>query len=293
MQNTQPQILWIFGDSWSATSPTKDPDRIWTRQLAQRLSQTIGRPVQVRNHSLIGAAPDWITEQYLKNTASMGADDYVVMVLTSPYRVWYFEDIPSLTNWNIIDFDSIVSREQAQAVELYLKHIQREHIDTLHTVNRLGNIAYESASRGLRRPMLIKGFDQDLNIAESYPDICIAKGYLSAVQYNEYADLDQMDQLKDRTPAPNWFYGFDCRYNHLCLRNHDILVDKLLQGLLKDRAPDLTQGFHQHIIKENWYEDSEFCQQELHVPGIENFFKVKEQTTSSWKDRTGLSKIFG
>jgi hypothetical protein len=248
--------------------------------------------VQVRNHSLVGAAPDWITEQYLKNTASMSEDDYVVMILTSPYRVWYFEDIPSLTNWNIIDFDSVVDRDQAKAVELYLKHIQRPKIDTLHTVNRLGNIAYESASRGLRRPMLIKGFDQDLNVAESYPDICIATGYLSAVQYCEYADQERMAELSG--PAPNWFYGFDCRYNHLCLRNHDVLASKLLDGLLKDRSPNLTTGFHDNLIQEKWYEDLEFCRQELCESGIENFFTVKEQQkTSSWKDRTGISKIFG
>lgn len=292
MQNTQPQRLWIFGDSWSAIDSNRDPPRSWTRQLAQRLSQTTGRPVQVRNHSLVGAAPDWITEQYLKNTASMGSDDYVIMILTSPYRVWYFEDQPSLTNFNIIDFDSVIDQEQAQAVELYIKHIQRTKIDTLHTVNRLGNIAYESASRGLRRPLLVKGFDQDLNVAESYPDICIANGYLTSIQYNEYAELDRMAEITG--PAPNWFYGFDCRYNHLCLSNHDILVDKLLEGLLKNRSPDLTQGFRQNLIKETWYEDTEFCQQELCVSSIDHFFTVKEEQKSpSWRDRTGLSKIFG
>lgn len=295
MTDKKPTKLWIFGDSWSSHFSPEDSDRIWTRQLAQRLSHAKAEPVQLRNHSLIGCAPDWITEQFLKSTIEMQPEDYCIIILTSPYRYWYFEDIPSLSNWNIIDFDTVVTKEQAQAVELYIKHIQRDKLDTLHNVNRLGNIAYECAARGLRRPMIIKGFDQDLNVAESYPDLNIAQGYLTRIQYGEYCDKDSMAALEDKIASPNWFRGFDCRYNHLCLSNHDILADKLLRGLLTNQSPDLTQGFIEDLIADRWWENQSLCQNELSHRQIEIFLKdiLPRPRTQSWKTKTGIDKILG
>jgi len=291
MKEIKPIILWIFGDSWSAMNK-EWPDTVWTRLLANRLSNHLRRPVQMRNHSLIGTSQDWITEQYLINTREMSADDYTVILLTSPHRYWFFEDKPDLTNWNIIDFDQQISADQSKSVELYIKHIQREKLDTLHTVNRLGNIAYETGARGLRRPLIVKGFDQDLNVAATYPDLNIAQGYLTQIQYNEYADQDRMANLQGA--APNWFNGFDCRYNHLCVSNHEILSVKLFNALIQDHSPDLTSGFQQNLIKENWLDDKEFCEKQLCPQWIENFLKIQDQKPSPGSImKAGIEKIFG
>lgn len=292
MKQQEPIRLWVFGDSWTSVQ-SNEPHRVWCRQVAQNLSQQLAQPVQLRNHSLIGCAPDWITEQFLKNTSLMQPEDYCVIVLTSPYRYWYFEDKPSLSNWNIIDFDTVVTKEQAQAVEMYIKHLQRDKIDILHNVNRLGNIAYECAARGLRRPLIIKGFDQDLNVAESYPDLNIAQGYLTKIQYGEYQEQERM--ASNPSVGTNWFMGFDCRYNHLCLSNHDILSAKVTEALIKNRQPDLNTGFLEGLIGQHWYQDQEFCQAELCPQQVEIFLKevLTRPVKTSWKSKTGIDKILG
>lgn len=293
MNEIKPVILWVFGDSWTAVSSPEWPSTIWTRRLAQKLSEHLRRPVQLRNHSLIGTSQDWITEQYLSNTQQMSPNDYTVIILTSPHRYWFFEDKPDLTNWNIIDFDQQISKEQGKAVELYIKYIQREKLDALHTVNRLGNIAYETGARNLRRPLIIKGFDQDLNVAASYPDLNIAQGYLTKIQYEEYADQDRMAEIVDN-PAPNWFRGFDCRYNHLCLTNHEILSSKLAKALIDDQSPNLDSGFVKELINEHWLQDQEFCQKELCPQWIEQFLKIQDRRPKPGKImKAGIDKLFG
>lgn len=287
--------LWIFGDSWSALSPQTDPERVWTRQLSHRLSNSINHPVQLRNHSLIGCSQDWITLQFLENAHLMKENDYVIVILTSPQRYWFFKDKPDLTNWNIIDFDQWITADQAKAVEYYIKHIQRDEIDHLHTVNRLANIAYECAARGLRRPLIIKGFAQNLGSAEHYPDLNIARGFLTKVQGEEYSHRDLLSDRYNKG-LTNWFNGFDCRYNHLCLTNHDILVDKLLSALVNDQKLDLEQDFKTDLIGEHWYENPELCSNELNPKSIEIFLKdvsKRDYKNTVWKIKTGIDRILG
>lgn len=284
--------LWIFGDSWSALFPNYDPERVWTRQLAHRLSQHLGHGVQLRNISLVGSAQDWMISEYVSALEQIEPDDYVVIILTSPARYWYFEEIPSLSNWNILDFDSVVSKERARAVELYIKHIQRPHIDSVALLGRLSIIAYETLTRGFRRPLIVKGFIQDLGPAEYFKELNIAEGELTFIQYGEYQDKARVEHLSAQG-QPGYFKGADCRFNHLCLSNHDVLVDKFLEGMIADTSPDLTTGFHENLVAEDWYKDAEFCQQELSHRAVDMFKeKVLPMTKiNSWQTRTGIDKI--
>jgi hypothetical protein len=289
---TDNTTLWIFGDSWSALYPEYDPARVWTRQLAHQLSDHLGKGVQLRNASLVGSAQDWMITEYLNVIEEIKPEDYVVIILTSPARYWYFEDIPTLSNWNILDFDSVVSKERARAVELYIKHIQRPHIDSIALLGRLSIIAYETLTRNLRKPLLVKGFIQDLGPAENFEQLNIAQGVLTKIQYDEYQNKELVEKLADQG-QPGYFKGADCRFNHLCLKNHDVLADKFLQGLITGTAPDLTQGFHQDLISADWYKDSDFCEQELSHRAVK-MFKEKVLPLSkiaSWQQRTGIDKI--
>jgi hypothetical protein len=289
---TEPTKLWIFGDSWSSLDPTYDPERVWTRQLAHRLSDGINQPIQLRNASLRGSAQDWMISEYLKVVEEIAPQDYVIIILTSPDRYWYFEDIPSLSNWNILDFDQQVTAERARAVELYIKHIQRPNLDCISVIGRLSSIAYETQSRGLRRPLIIKGFIQELGPADYFKELNQAEGVLTEIQYNEYQNKDLVQKLAEQG-QPGYFKGADCRFNHLCLKNHDILVDKLVNGLLTDSSPDLTQGFYTDLIGPEWYKDQEFCDQELSARAV-TYFKEHIQgleKIKGWQHRTGITKI--
>lgn len=283
--------LWIFGDSWSALWPDYDPDRVWTKSLAQQLSTATSSPVLLRNSSLVGSAQDWAFSEYIKVIEDIQPEDYVVFILTSPSRYWYFEDIPTLSNWNILDFDTVVSPEQTKAVELYIKHIQRPQLDNLALIGRLGLMAYETKRRGLRRPLLIKGFEQELGPINYFEDLNIANGVLTHIQWNEYKDQELAYKLSDQG-KPGYFNGADCRFNHMCLSNHDIFANKLLTGLINDTAPDLTTGFQTDLIAPDWYNDKEFCERELSPRSVEYFLeKVKDTKVSSWAQRTGILHI--
>ena len=288
----KPCKLWIFGDSWSTLAPDYDPPRVWTRQLAHRLSQQTGQEIQMINASLVGSAQDWMITQYVEAVEKIQPDDYVVIVLTSPSRYWYFEDLPSLSNWNILDFDSAVSPERAKAVELYIKHIQRPNLDIISLFGRLSLIAYETQRLGLRRPLVIKGFTQELGPDNYYKELNVAKGNLSLIQYLEYKDKDIVDRLNDQG-QPGYFKGADCRFNHMCLSNHDILVDKLLDGLITDTSPDLESGFISDLISQDWYTDKEFCQRELSARAVDYFIEkvLPMDKISSWQRRTGIDRV--
>lgn len=286
------QKLWIFGDSFSAQDPNYDPSTVWTRDLAHRLADHLNIPVQLRNNSLVGSAQDWMFTEYVKAVPQISADDYVVILLTSASRYWYFENQPSLSNWNILDFDAQVTKEQARAAELYIKHIQRPHLDSLSLLGRLSFIAYETKTRALRRPLIIKAFDQDIGPADYFSELNIAQGTLTQVQFGEYKNQDLVEKMFAQG-NPGYFKGADCRFNHLCLRNHSILSEKIMHSLLTDQVCDLTDGFHREIIDQYWYKDQEFCDQELSARAVEFFNKkvLPLEKIQSWQQRTGIDRI--
>lgn len=286
------QKLWIFGDSFSAQDPNYDPHSVWTRDLAHRLADHLGEPVQLRNNSLVGSAQDWMFTEYVKAVPQIASKDYVIILLTSASRYWYFENQPSLSNWNILDFDAQVTKEQARAVELYIKHIQRLHLDCISLLGRLSFIAYETQCRGLRRPLIIKAFDQDLGPADYFKELNIANGTLTKIQFGEYKNQELVSKMFEQG-QPGYFKGADCRFNHLCLRNHSILSEKLLQSLLTDQLCDLTEGFHREIIDQEWYKDQDFCDKELSARAVEFFNKkvLPLEKIQSWQQRTGIDRI--
>lgn len=288
--NNNPK-LWIFGDSWSSLSTT-DPSCVWTRQLAHKLALAIGQPITLHNTSLIGSAQDWALMEYVKVLDQIRPEDYMVFLLTSPTRYWYFEDLPSVSNWNILDFDSVVGKDRARAVEAYIKYIQRPEIDELNVQGRLSTIAYETRSRRLRNPLILKGFEQELGLAASYSELNISLGDLAEVQNKEYQNLELVEKLVNQGIA-GYFRGSDCRYNHLCLRNHDILADKLVDALVTNTSPDLSTGFYEAIVEPDWHRDEEFCQREL-KPEVVEYFKenlLGKLPRPSWQARTGINKI--
>ena len=280
--------LWLFGDSWSALSTT-DPAGVWTRQLAHQLAIRIDQTVTLRNHSLIGSAQDWAILEYYKMLDEIKPTDYVVFILTSPARYWYFEDIPAASNWNILDFDEVVGKNRAHAVEQYIKYIQRPQIDELATHGRMAGVAYETQSRGLRRPLIVKGFIQELGPAAGYKELNIAQGVLAAVQHNEYQNTELVEKLAAQGQS-GYFKGADCRYNHLCLSNHSVLADKLADGLVSDSSPDLETGFHKELIAPDWHRDDEFCDRELNPQVVKHFKEnlLGKLMKPGWQRRMGI-----
>jgi hypothetical protein len=273
--------LWIIGDSF-VEAPADASARVWPQQVADRLG------VELVNLGLMGTAQDWawaLLQDLLPE--KFQPEDYLIVALTHPSRFWYFDDQPKITHPNLIDLDRWLTRDQTRAVESYVRYLQRPTLDILQTTNRMSYIAYMVRSRGLRRPLMIKCFDQSLGQAGEWPEFNWAQGTLmDDVQILEF---DPPDLDEDIT---SFWHGVDGRYNHVCLSNHDLMADKVYHALANDCALDLKEGFLRGLINKDSLEDQEFVSRELNVEVVDYNLEQKKlngkRTILPWKKRVGL-----
>lgn len=286
--------LWVFADSFGVCDPNKDSQRVWSRQTAHRLSKAINQPIELFNYSLIGCAQDWTLNSYMSFVNQILPQDYVIIVLTSGRRYWFFEDQPTLTNWNIIDLDRQVGKERAKTVELYLKHVQRPELDQLQTVSRLALIAYQTKLMGLRNPLVIRAFEDEVFPCTEWPDLDWAQGTLVEIQWGEYQDPEWILAQYENNGS-GYFKGYDCRYNHMCLDNHDLVSERIVDHFVKDTPVDLINGFHTKLIHTKWFDDREFMKNQLNPRAVEFYFENihNQGVVLPWKRRVGIDIFTG
>jgi hypothetical protein len=274
--------LYVIGDSFVAPPKPNDPTAVWPMMVAEQMG------LELINPSEMGTAQDWCWQKLQTWLDSeISEDDYVIVALTHPSRFWFFEEQPRLSHPYVIDLDRWCSREQSKAIEHYIRYIQRPSLDIVHVNNRLSYIAYQVLKKGLKRPLMIKCFDQDVAQGEHFSELNWAKGILmddtQAIEFDP-RDLDKHDQSF-------WPGGIDARYNHLCLTNHKIMADKVVAALTNDSQLDLTTGFVAGLLKENTLDDLEFCARELCAEVCEYNRKIKAQgrkTVMPWSKRVNL-----
>lgn len=260
--------LWIFGDSFSSASQHDANARVWTRALAEKLGAT-----ELINASLSGACQDWIIRQFLGATATIAPEDYIIVLFTHPNRFWFVEDRPDLTNPAILDFSQQLDSNLSQAAEMYFAYIQRPDLDIQFTFYRALTISHECQRLGLRKPLMIKCFQQEVSPCDKFDSLAWAEGSLSQVQFGEYQNLSAVLDEIQQYGKDSIFDGTDCRYNHLCLSNHDILVDKLANYFINNVAVDLNTGFNTELLNKFWINNKEFVSQEMNPAAVELFRK--------------------
>jgi hypothetical protein len=283
---TQESRLFVIGDSFSVPPKANDATLTWPQLVANQLTELSGRPVRLINNSIMGASQDWCWFVMLDWLSDVTANDYVIVALTHPGRYWFVDNIPELSNANIIDLDRFVQGEQLKAIELFIKHIQRPSIDTLNLVNRMAALAYHVVKLGLRRPLMLKAFEQELSISEAWTDeLNFSKGVLmDNIQFWEFDDPHCKDHLN------TYFRGLDCRYNHMILSNHKILADRIALALHHDKTLDLAEGFIRGLITKDSVFDDEFCQREFDMQVVAKRRAMPPDTKPilPWKRRRGL-----
>jgi hypothetical protein len=272
MTDTKFSTLYVIGDSFSVPPKPEDTTLTWPQQVARGLKEQLGHDVVLENLSIMGCAQDYawdVLQQLLEYRIK--EDDHIIIALTHPSRFWYLDRLPELTNANIIDLDNFVTKDEAKAIELYIRHIQRPRLDLIHINNRMGYLAYQILKKKLNRPIIIKCFGQDVDQADEWSEINWAKGILmDDVQQWEFEDLDADRDAK-------FWYGLDGRYNHMCLSNHKILADKLVHSLLTDTVPNLTEGFVKGLIKHNALKDDDFILKELDVATVRSNIEHRDK----------------
>jgi hypothetical protein len=272
MSETKQPVLYVIGDSFAVPNPLEDSTKIWTEQVADGLSKQLGTEVLLENHSRMGVSQDFCWE-FLQALLEykITPNDYLIVALTHPSRFWFLDHKPELSNSAIVDLDEHCTRDEAKAIEYYLRYIQRPRLDIIFMNNRMGYLAYQVLKKKLNRPIIMQCFGQDVDQAETWSEINWAKGILmDDVQQWEFEDIDADRDAK-------FWYGLDGRYNHMCLSNHKILADKLVHGLLTDTTPDLTEGFVKGLIKDNALNDDDFVLKELDVATVRSNLEHRDR----------------
>jgi len=281
--------LFIIGDSFSAQRPGTEHIDTWQKLVAERLSAERGETVHLVNSSLVGSSQDWcwgILQEWFWNEA-IGPDDYLIVALTHPSRFWFLDRLPELSNSNVIDLDRHVSKDEASAIELFIKHIQRPQLDQILILNRLSYLAYIAGQQNLRRPLLIKCFEQDVYVADTFEELNWAKGTLfDDIQSHEF------DTTRNHTDDVNDFWrGLDGRFNHMCLTNHKILAERVAKSLLENSQLDLSDGFVKNLIPHAWEVDFEFQKTELDYELVQKNLSSRTRWSPilPWKKRRGIT----
>ena len=277
--------LYVIGDSFAVPPKAEDTTLTWPQQVARGLKEQLGHDVVLENISIMGCAQDycWDVLQHLLEYR-IKENDHIVIALTHPSRFWYLDRMPEMSNANVIDLDSFVTKDEALAIEYYIRHIQRPRLDLIHINNRMGYLAYQVLKKNLNRPIIMKCFSQDVDQAETWPEINWAKGILmDDVQQWEFEDICADLDAK-------FWYGLDGRYNHMCLSNHKILADKLVHSLLTDTSPDLTEGFVKGLIKGNALKDDDFILKELDASTVRSNLEHRDRYKPilPWKKRRNI-----
>jgi len=257
---TKPRLI-VVGDSFSVEPMEKeDSTPTWPRRVAKQLG------LELMNLSQHGVAQDWCFQQLRAGFHAKDAitdQDRIIVVLTHPNRFWFLQDQPNLSNSHIIGMKQYVSKEQDRAIQGFLNYIQRPELDTLHMVMRLGWLAGYVSRLGLPKPLMIRAFGMNVQEAETHSELDWARGTLFDIQANEFVSGDD-------TSTHEYFRGIDCRYNHLSLRNHHVITDKVVDYFENREPLDLTTGFHKGFIEKDSLTDPEFCDKEF------NLYRIKD-----------------
>lgn len=277
--------LFVVGDSFSVMPGADDPSQNWIRLIAAELAERHGKPVVVVNRSIMGSSQDFmwmVIHGWME--ADITANDYMVIALTHPGRYWYLDRVPELSNSNIIDLDRHCSKDEAKAIELFIKHIQRPMLDTISLINRLTYLGYHVLKKGLRKPLIVKCFAQDLHQVEAMEELNIADGSLyEDIQFHEF-DKPEYQQNN------NYFSGLDCRFNHMCLSNHKILAARCVESLMNGTRLDLKEGYLRGMLKDGTLEDTEFCEQELDKFMLAHRATLVNKPRLPWLKRVNLEQ---
>ncbi len=265
--------LWASpGDTWSSGKP-KPKTQTWINRTAGHLS-TLHENLDVINYSQYGVAQDFCWYHLLNAMDKIQPDDYVIVAVTHPNRFWYIQDQPNLSNHHILNFQKYITEDQALAVQLFMQYIQRPELDTLHQIYRMKTLAYEVVKRGLRRPLMLNCFFSDISAVDQIPELMWARGNLFNVQAQEYSSGE------DETTE--YFEGIDCRYNHMCMSNHEIMAAKVIAAFTQDQPVDLDQGFHTDLLKKDSLQDEAFCRQELDWDKLQLVRSQKKTEKPKW-----------
>lgn len=252
--------LYIVGDSFTAAEKQgRDQEKTWWFRLAQKLGCN-----GFTNFSMIGSAQEYAWYMLQVQLDQIQPDDYLLIVATHPARRWWVTDDPTLGKVEFLREASHIDDNIAKAASLWERYVQRPQLDSIATLQRIGWLSAIAEKRQWRKPLLIFGFDQMIPGYDEFDNIRFSKGSLT-----ENIATPEIPGGHTNNAYNSLIQGTDPRYNHLCMRNHDTLLDKVYDTFVNDKELDLTTGFDLGILTAESLEDKEFIDRELDAVKVE------------------------
>jgi hypothetical protein len=231
-------MLYVFGDSFSLPDAHKNEvvgpkglvtfmplEKSWTDIVSERL---IGNDNHV-NDAILGCSNEYILHTLRTRESSFKSGDYVIIQLTSYYREWFFEDKPGMANFINAKFvpGVHVTKEQANALEMYKRHLYSDHRLLLHYDAILDAITFRTILYGQQgiRCLILPGFH---NVAG-------VEGTLFKASSSEFDSEETAAKYRAETS--------DLRFNHFSDVNHKILANKVIDFFNTGKTVDLTTDF--------------------------------------------------
>ena len=282
--------LFMVGDSFAAAPKVGDRYRPWYIQATEKLG------MNCENHSMIGVSQDWCFWKLSMHFKELTADDQILVVLTHPGRFWFFDDKPQMTNPNIVNIDKELSKDQLDAVLKFMTHIQRPPLDIQQMSHRIGWLNSQIERYKLRPAHILSAFPLMVDIGYDMSELEDWSQYKNVIISNGNLQNDiQIKELKQGEPSEYKVWkGYDCRYNHLIKSNHEVLAERVYQGITNGTPIDLkTPGFKTNVIQDSIFEDKDFIEKELEPFAITQRKKYLETDYQEpWMKTSGLMDLF-
>lgn len=282
--------LFMVGDSFAAAPKVGDSYKPWYIQATEKLK------MNCENHSMIGVSQDWCFWKLSMHFKELTADDQILVVLTHPGRFWFFDDKPQMTNPNIVNIDKELSKDQLDAVLKFMTHIQRPPLDIQQMSHRLGWLNSQIERYKLKPAHILSAFPLMVDIGYDMSELEDWSQYKNVIISNGNLQNDiQIKELKQGEPSEYKVWkGYDCRYNHLIKSNHEVLAERVYQGITNGTPIDLkTPGFKTNVIQDSIFEDKDFIEKELEPFAITQRKKYLEtEYQEPWMKTSGLMDLF-
>lgn len=226
--------LWIYGDSFSVeNNPDSGVEKTWTETVATILG------LEISNNAEHGISNDYLYKSILNDIESWETGDCVIIQLTAPWRVWFFEHLPHLSNFTNCTLDSNLEEAQINAVDEYTKYLfNKEALMTQYYIiqSALKNLCLQCSDIKI---LVLPGFHPVEDIPGTLSTIC-------------------MNEFENETVSTNFYkyWNIDPRINHLVEDNHLLLAERVCEFFIDGQLPDLVNGYATSVITSKNYKDN-------------------------------------
>lgn len=216
--------IWIFGDSFSDPVDHKNDHNTWYDDLAAHYNQP------VENYSKFGAGHQYIMSLWDAHYKNIKPDDYVIILLTSIRKTFFFKDNPITSmpwmvskpsynaHWNRLP------EEKRTAFDSYYEHLHHDHDISLQIKSFLFWV--DKVSEKLtHKIIIIKAFNEFYLDASEFKNLVISSG-TSLIELSKLeVSRDEWNKLLINQDC------FDHRSNHLSAINHKHLKNCIVESL--------------------------------------------------------------